>query len=678
MKTDGTDPALLDVLIVGGGFAGISAARELSAMGAKVRLLDSYSDHLGGRAYAYDAGIPAGSPLRFDHGAEYVGDAQNTIMDQIRELMPEALVNGANLRTKIVPPWEVMILNGERYCFKGTDSLFGIPGAPPQLGIVAAIGMVGMIAEMSLVEASIDVVEPWKGPDWLLALDKTDVWSWLDEKWWLVPTVKDLMRISIEALLSVEPSQISPYYLLWYTACNDGFLNEINDDVGGPQQYWLKKGTSTLAEAYAANVRHTITQGTRATTIDLRGDRVLVTTDTGEHIAAKKVIVATSPATAGKITFLPEPPPARKALMSQPMGTTLKCQVFYKEPFWRDSNGYSYDGYVGGANYPILWVMDNSGTGPEGPFVLMTFTVGEQLAKLGPNPTKDAIVTWITGTLRDLFQDERALPEAGLMIRLDHYLWTPEEPHVGGGPNTIFTPGMLTGEPGRLLDASWDDKVFFACAENARNLTPHSTSPRYDLFAPEHKPAYGADKVLLPTSKGPYFTKYSDMRVDLGYMSGAMESGRYRAHEVARSLGLSGALPLPTSQPPTALAGDALSAATTITPDHVEAVLRELREELLGPNGKARLEGFAEGLASPRGFPAFLRELVAKVLSADGNPVSANDAARAPELLRHVRDVAVALAAHVLPSHDAPPTEVGSRIAEHVSAIDGAVSPATT
>ena len=56
------------------------------------------------------------------------------------------------------------------------------------------------------------------------------------------------------------------------------------------------------------------------------------------------------------------------------MGTTLKCQVFYKEPFWRDSNGYSYDGYVGGANYPILWVMDNSGTGPEGPFVLMTFT----------------------------------------------------------------------------------------------------------------------------------------------------------------------------------------------------------------------------------------------------------------------------------------------------------------
>jgi hypothetical protein len=168
------------------------------------------------------------------------------------------------------------------------------------------------------------------------------------------------------------------------------------------------------------------------------------------------------------------------------------------------------------------------------------------------------------------------------------------------------------------------------------------------------------------------------MRVDLGYMSGAMESGRYRAHEVARSLGLSGARPLPVSQAPVSVAGDVLSAAPAITPDHVEAVLRELRDELLGPNGKARIEGFSEGLASPRGFPAFLRELVAKVLTGDGRPLSANDAAHTPELLRHVRDVAVALAAHVMPAHDAPPTEVGTRIAEHVSAIDGATGPATT
>ena len=40
-------------------------------------------------------------------------------------------------------------------------------------------------------------------------------------------------RTETSRLLSVEPTQISPYYLLWYTACNGGLLNEVNDGAGG-------------------------------------------------------------------------------------------------------------------------------------------------------------------------------------------------------------------------------------------------------------------------------------------------------------------------------------------------------------------------------------------------------------------------------------------------------------
>lgn len=683
MTSSGTKSDVLDVLVIGGGFSGLSAARELESLGVKFRLLDSYEDHLGGRAYSYDANIPEGTKLRYDHGAEYVGDAQNAIMAQVKELLPAgSLVNGANLRIPYLD--EVMVLNQERYCFKSTDSLFGIPGAPPQLGFLAAVGMIGALAEMTMIEIMIDTMAPWNGPSWLLDLDKIDVWTWLGQKKWVVPTVKDLMRISIEALLSVEPSQISPYYLLWYTACNDGFLNEINDDVGGPQQYWLATGTSSLAERYAEPVRSKVTQGTKATSIDLTGDVVKVETSAGETILAKKVLVATSPATAGRIAYQPEPPPARKALMAQPMGTTLKCQIFYKSAFWHDSNGLKYDGYVGGADYPILWVMDNSAADGGAPHVLMTFTVGSQLASLGPNPSKEEIVTFITGTLRDLFLDDRALAGSSEFIRLDHYFWTPDEANVGGGPNTVFTPGMLTGDAGKIMDQSWDDKVFFACAENAKSLTPISTSPKYEIFGKENLPQYDAQNVLLGTSVPPFYSKYSDMRSDLGYMSGAMESGRYAAHEIAASLGIPEAIALPkpcataSSPPPPA---NPLEREPTVEADIAEAILAAIKTELLGPSGPARIAGFRRsGLAGKDGLGAFFQELVARVLSARGHDVSASDPSHALEVLRHVRDFAATCGHHLVADGENAATNANAdateRLRAHVDDIDRALTKA--
>jgi monoamine oxidase len=528
----------VDVLIVGAGFTGLSAATELKNLGVRFRIIDAYSDHVGGRAYSYDPDQPAGTALRFDHGAEYVGDMQNEIMALIARRAPNDLVNGANLR--IGHPHEVMVLAGERYVFASDDALLGIPGVPPQLGLLNALSMIGLLAEMTIQEMRIDVVQPWEGAAGLLQLDTVTVEQWLGSKAWVTPPVADLVRISVEALLSVELDEISPYYLLWYTACNGGFLNEVNDGAGGPQQYWLRGGTAGLARHLADESQLEVQGGVRVSAVDLTGDRVVVTTTAGDVIRARKVVMATSPASAKSIAWTPAPPPGRKELIANPMGRTFKCQAYYKTQWWHDSNGKNYDGYVGGANYPILWVMDNTPPvpGTAGPFVLMTFTVGkhaDELRKL--NPTKAEVQAYVTKYLRELFQDDRALDTSDEFIKLEMHGWTPEDTFVGGGPNTILAPGQLTGAPGQALGEPWDEKVFFASAEEARNLEPRATEPTWSLANEQVLPSYDGSAMRRPNPPPPYASRYSDMRGHLGYMDGAMTAGRWTAHRVAQSLG---------------------------------------------------------------------------------------------------------------------------------------------
>jgi monoamine oxidase len=610
-----------DVIIVGGGFTGLTAARELARRGVKFRLLDAFPDHLGGRAFSYDPGVTAGSKLRFDHGAEYVGETQNDIMQIIREhLGPDALVNGAHLRAPY--PHQVILIDGTRHVFKLEDSLFGIKGVPPKVGIGAAIAFLGLLAEMMLIEIQIDTLEPWKGDDDLLELDKISITQWLDGKKWVSPSVRDLLTLSVEALLSVEPSEISIYFLLWYSACNNGFLTAINDDTAGPQQYWLKEGVGTLAERYADAVRDRIQQGVFVDEVDLSGEHVAVTTRGGAKLHAKKVLLAMSPHTAGRIAYVPEPPAGRRALMSLPMGRTLKCQVFYKSSWWHDVEGIDFNGYGGGCNHSVLWTMDNSPPPESGDdtHVLMTFTVGAQLDALGGNLSQDAIEAWVTGGIRDFFGDDRALSTSSEFVKLVHYLWSDADPYVGGGPNIVYPPGALTGEVGRHMNEHWDDRVFFASAENAKNLEPTSRSTHWNVLHDDNMPKYTDDGLLLADPPPPYRTNYSDVRQSLGYLDGAIVSGRYVASEIAASLGLKDE---PASRRSTLSAPSPSRRGPVSRPTAAAAlgVFESIRAEVDAATHED-IKAWKEHPAGPKGYASWVHKSLVEALgAASGDPV---------------------------------------------------------
>jgi hypothetical protein len=171
----------------------------------------------------------------------------------------------------------------------------------------------------------------------------------------------------------------------------------------------------------------------------------------------------------------------------------------------------------------------------------MTFTVGDLVSPNGKEQSKQAIIKEVTKAIAYLLQDDRALNTSDQFIDLVHNTWDPKETHVGGGPNTILNLGVLTSEAGECVNKSSDnDRIFFASSETSKKLNPTSEYPFYDFKKKKKLPEYTDSGSLMPNKTGQeYQTQYSDKRQSLGYMDGAIISGRYVANEIAKSIGLS-------------------------------------------------------------------------------------------------------------------------------------------
>jgi monoamine oxidase len=77
---NGQDPARAEVVVVGAGLAGLTAAREIDAAGASVVVLEA-RDRVGGRTYtSFANGVP------LETGAQWIGSAQRRIVALAEEL----------------------------------------------------------------------------------------------------------------------------------------------------------------------------------------------------------------------------------------------------------------------------------------------------------------------------------------------------------------------------------------------------------------------------------------------------------------------------------------------------------------------------------------------------------------------------------------------------------------
>lgn len=339
--------ASTDVIVIGAGFAGITAARELTKRGAKVVVLEA-RDRVGGRVWTQEK-----DGYWLDVGGQWTGPGQ----DRIRAL-------GDEMGVASFPTWpdgeHIQYNEGKGVSRHSTELSSDDPEVLSKL--VQAIMSFDQLAQTVPLDA------PWNAPD-AKALDGMSVQTWMDQNI-DSPVAKDNFQTAIEAVFAAEPHDVSLLHALFYAHSGQGFFYLVSTENGaqadrfdGGAQLVARKAASSIDEVWLSCPVRSIRQENG--TITASGDDFAVT--------GKICVVTVPPALAGRIDYDPIMPPLRDQLTTRaPMGSVIKVHAIYETPWWRDEG---LSGRVVSDTGPVKVMFDNSP--PSGtPGMLMGFIEG--------------------------------------------------------------------------------------------------------------------------------------------------------------------------------------------------------------------------------------------------------------------------------------------------------------
>jgi monoamine oxidase len=402
-----TDSA--DVLVVGAGLAGLTAARDLVAAGRSVLVLEA-RDRVGGRTVNQEIG----DGKIVEMGGQWAGPTQDRV-----------LALAAELEVGTFPTYDkgkkVLHFNGKRGLYSGT-----IPRLSPL--VLADIGLAQ--ARLEALAKRVPTDAPWTAR-FAGRLDSQTFETW-SRRHTLTKSARTLLALGAEAVFAAEPGDLSMLHVLFYSHSGGSFQRLI-DTTGGAQQDRFHGGSALIAQRLAAKLGGIIRLDAPVSGISVTGDKVTATTTAGQF-DGRRIVVAVPPLLAGRISYDPPLPHWRDQLTQRtPMGSVIKCQVIYDEPFWR-KDGLS--GQATGDGEGSRVVFDNSP--PDGsPGVLLAFLEGDEARRLG-RESPDVRHRAVMDSLVRYFGPLAGKPERFIELDWQQERWT------GGCYGTLFGPNVWT------------------------------------------------------------------------------------------------------------------------------------------------------------------------------------------------------------------------------------------
>jgi monoamine oxidase len=392
-------------VVIGAGFAGLAAARELRNDGFDVVVLEG-RDRVGGRSCtATLAGVPV------DLGGTFVGPTQDTVLALAEELdcpTSPTYCQGANLIR-----WR-----GKVRSYRGTI---------PKLSLVGLLDIGRIRWQVERLGRDLDITKPWAAPR-AKRLDAISLGGWLRSVG-ASSSSRDLLAIMARVTWGAEPDDLSMLHAVRYVKAAGG-LDRMLDVVGGAQQDHFPGGTQQIALKMAAELGERVRLNSVVARIEWSDDAVAVTSS-GGVVEARRAILAIPPAHRQGIDIAPAPPIGYQQLAQRwPQGALSKAYVAYPRPFWRDQD---LSGQALSDQGPVFITFDVS-PGADGPGILLGFVDSRGFDGLPPEQRRRRALN----SFAALFGPDAVNP----IDYLDHR-WGAET-FAPGGPTAAVPPGTWT------------------------------------------------------------------------------------------------------------------------------------------------------------------------------------------------------------------------------------------
>lgn len=418
----------VDVVIIGAGLAGLSAAVQLKQAGVSFVVLEA-RDRVGGRTHS--AYPDSGGTI--DQGAQFIGDVQTRI---------SKLVDDFGL-TRVAPHEEGIVIHRAS------------PSSPAERMAVGKIPL-SLLSLADLAQASWRMDRLVKGimrghdEKRVAELDAITLDDFVNKV-----TFGSKARHMLKGILQdmcVPLEQLSAYEALENVATTGGM-----DKSQAAEQWFLAEGTQAIAEKLAASVVDSLILNAPVSAVEVDQEKGVLVKAKGTIYNGSRVIVAVPPQLYGDIGLLPLlPSPRREVVDSFTPGLVIKTVLVWDEPWWR-ADGLS--GMVRSAGGDIFQMSyDTSGKGGS-PGTLVLFSTGNSAVQLASAaPSEKARIAKALGWLEHNFGCSVPTPRDGRSTN-----WMAEPRSIGGYASRRAVGGWAKA-PGLFAPLG---RIHFAGSETA-------------------------------------------------------------------------------------------------------------------------------------------------------------------------------------------------------------------